>query len=604
MTAFGYTTTSNIDGGSHYEYLAYQADWKLFRDIMRGGYSFKKQYVQRFKGETTAEWNDRLDMTPNAAFARAAIVDVRNAIYQRLDTVRRHGSPMYEKVMGGGVGGVDLRGSTMNYFMGMNILTELVFMGKVGIYVDSPASDVPREYRSMKDDQGKHPFMYPYVAEDIVDWEYYLKDNELKLRRLRLRVVQDQKDALRSYFPLHGVVGYRTYEVTPDGVYLRLEQADEKGKQEIRWEGLLEIEEIPFVIIEMDAPLLTDIAYHQIALTNLESADVNYAYRSNTIVYVEEYDPLGMDEVQNSGMMEEALDEDAVTGQDPSRGGDNPNVVKIGGTEGRRVPKGLKYPAFINPSSQPLQASREKQEDLKRDIRALINLAVSNAQARFASAESKQMDNAGLESGLAAIGYMIEQAEREVGHHWRQYAGGPRVTVKYPVRYSVRTDEERRKEAESLITMSNAVPSKTFRVESFKEAATTMFAAKVSDETLDKILVEVESSEWPTANPDQIKVDVEAGLVSKSGASKARGYPEGEAEAAKKEQKERDAAKMDEQVAKFNASARGVDDDPEGAKAEKKKSQSPENNDGVRRVRGEDGGSRKQRKDNRTGEMK
>jgi hypothetical protein len=597
--AAGYLTTSNLDGGTHSEYLIYSSDWIRFRDIMRGGTAFTRKYVQRFKYEGETEYNDRLSMTPNAGFAKAAVIDVRNAIYQRLDTVRRNGGEdTYQKAINGNLGGVDLRGSTMNYFMGMKVLTELLFMGKVGIYVDSPSTDVPRQSRSMKDVMGKHPYMYPYVAEDILDWDYYLKDNELKLKRLRLRVVKDQQDALRSYSPITGLVEYRNYEVTNEGVLLTIEDS---SSPKITWQGLLEVSQIPFVVLEMESPLLTDIAFHQIALTNLESADVNYAYRSNTIVYVEEYDPLGLGELQGPQMMEEALSEDATTGSDPGRGGDNPDIVKIGGTEGRRIPKGLNYPAFINPSSEPLKASREKQEDLKRDIRALINLAVSNAQARFASAESKQMDNAGLEAGLAAIGYMLEQAERQVGFIWQDYAGGPNITVKYPVRYSVRTDEERRKDAESLVTVSNSVPSKTFRLEAFKEAAATLFGAKVSDETMDKITKEIEASEWPTADPDQIKIDVEAGLVSKAGASAARGYPKEEATKAKEEQEARDAARMKEQ---FNAGARGVDDDPEGAREEKKESQSPEANDGVRRVRGKDGTSRKQRKDNRTGEMK
>lgn len=593
----GYLTTSNIEGVTHPEYLLYWQDWIRFRDIMRGGTAFTRKYVKKFKFEETTEWNDRLDMTPTPGFARAAIVDVRNAIYQRLDTVRRNGGDKnYQKAINGRLGGVDLRSSTMNYFMGMKILTELLFMGKVGIYIDCPKCDIPREQRTMKDVEGLHPYMYPYVAEDILDWEWYLKDNDMKLRKLRLRVVREQKDALRSYFPLTGIVEHRNYEVVPGGVRLIVErETKDEGLMPVE-EKMLEIPEIPFVILEMESPLLTDIAFHQIALTNLESGDINYAYRANTIVYVEEYDPLGMNANQNAEAMESPLDADELSGQDPNRGGDNPNVVKVGGTEGRLIAKGLKYPEFINPSSEPLKASREKQEDLKRDIRALINLAVSNAQARFASAESKQMDNAGLEAGLAAIGYMLEQAEREVGVLWQQYAGGGEIEVKYPVRYSVRTDEERRKDAESLVTLSNAVPSPTFRKESFKEAAITLFAAKVSDNTLDTIVNEIDASEWPTANPDLIKQDVEAGLVSRNGASLARGYPKEEADKAKEEQKERDSAKMESQMKEFNASARGVDDDPEGAKQEKKKSQNPENNDGVHRVRGGDSSKRKPRR--------
>ena len=34
--------------------------------------------------------------------------------------------------------GVDLRGNTMNGFLGIKVLTELLIMGRVGVYVDSP----------------------------------------------------------------------------------------------------------------------------------------------------------------------------------------------------------------------------------------------------------------------------------------------------------------------------------------------------------------------------------------------------------------------------------------------------------------------------------
>lgn len=597
----GYLTTSGAQHGANSEYLAYWPDWVLFRDIMRGGRSFVEKYVQRFKYESQTEFNDRKAMTPNSGFAKAAIIDVRNSIYQRLDTVRRNGGDTkYQDSIRGKLGGVDLRGSTMNYFMGTKVLTELVFMGKVGIYVDCPKCDIPRQYRTQANTKNIHPYVYTYATEDILDWDYYLKDTERKLRMLRLRVVKDTQAAFRGYIEPQ-TVEYRTYELNTDGaVVLTVEQLDQNEKLVVVYQSTLESSEIPFVILEMDSPLLTDIAYHQIALTNLESGNVNYAYRANTIMYVEEYDPLGLSHIQGAEAMEEALSEDAATGDDPTRNGDNPTVVKVGATDGKLIPKGLKYPEFINPSSEPLKASREYMDDLKRDIRALINLAVSNAQARFASAESKQMDNEGLQAGLAAIGFMLEQGEREVNTIWQDYANCPPITVHYPQRYSLRSDEDRQKEAKSLLEMSNAVPSKQYRMESFKEAATIMFGAKIKDETLDTIIKEIEESPWPTANPDQIRSDVEVGLVSREGGSLARGYPEEEAKKAQKEQKERDAAKMKAQTPPgFNASARGVDDDSEGAEDEKEESQSPENNDGKRAVRGEDNASRKTRRDKR-----
>ena len=73
--------------------------------------------------------------------------------------------------------------------------------------------------------------------------------------------------------------------------------------------------------------------------------------------------------------------------------------IKVGATHGRTYDKGMNPPAFINPSAEPLRASLELQDRLKRDIRELVNLAVSSLAVR-ASAESKAMDNQGLEAGL------------------------------------------------------------------------------------------------------------------------------------------------------------------------------------------------------------
>jgi hypothetical protein len=238
----------------------------------------------------------------------------------------------------------------------------------------------------------------------------------------------------------------------------------------------------------------------------------------------------------------------------------------------------------------------EKQKALKDDIRTLINLAISNTKSRFASAQSKELDERGLESGLSAIGLILEHAERHIGSLWMKYAGEDKeVYVKYPERYSLRSDEERRKDAQQLSDSSSDVSSVTFRREAQKEIAEILFGGKIADTTLDQILKEIDESNAPTADPEQIRSDVEAGLVSKATASVARGWAKGEAEKAKEEKIEMDAARAEAQAkakpapsGEVNLGARGiVKDDPEGARLEKSESQNPEDDpDNVKRVRG------------------
>jgi hypothetical protein len=588
----------------HPEYVAMSTEMELYRDILYGGHDFVTKYVKPFRHEDTTAYNARLAITPSTEFARAAIMRVRNAIFQRMDAIRRNGgSRAYQEAIAGKNGGVDLRGSTMNYFMGMKVLTELVFMGRVGIYVDSPASAIPEEFRTLQDSKGQHAYVYPYASEDILNWDYYLRDNRVALKALLLRVRKPNRNTSQSYFARDEVVEYREYVHHAETDEVTLTVWDEDMASSVG-PFPMEINEIPFVMPQLDAALTKSIAYHQIALTNLESADVNYAHRGNTIIWVEKYDPYSdpRDIVQAefldqpTGTTEDGTSE---ADTDRKRSDDRAKVTKIGSTDGLRIPTEVEFPQFVHPSSEPLKVSMEKQAMLKDDIERLVDLAVNNSKPRLASAESKRMDQEGLLAGLAAIGLVLEQAEREVGRIWSLYDEGDFIDVHYPQRYSLKSDEDRRKDTESIIKLGGTVADKTWRVESYKEAAIELFGGKVSDDTLDKMLVGIERTPWPTADYQVLKSDSEQGFVSSEGASEARGYPEGEAKKAQEERKERDAARLASQTPPDeNLAARGVGDDPNNeAKLEKDESQSPENNpDGKRKTRGNDKGNRQERR--------
>src|SRR5690606_448641 len=90
--------------------------------------------------EDNSDFCERKDMSYVPSFAKAAINDVKNSIYQRMiDIVRVGGDESYNDAVAGKAGGVDLRGSTMNSFIGCKVLPELLVTAKVGIFVDMPA---------------------------------------------------------------------------------------------------------------------------------------------------------------------------------------------------------------------------------------------------------------------------------------------------------------------------------------------------------------------------------------------------------------------------------------------------------------------------------
>jgi hypothetical protein len=579
----------------HPEYLERSATWSKFRYILRGGDNFVEKYTELFTDlEDATDFKRRKGMTPVAGFAKAAVYDVKNSIFQRMGAIRRlKGTETWRKAIRGQLNGVDLQGSTMNHYIGTEVLPELLAMGKVGIFVDNV---ILNGTRTLSQTSGMHPYVYTYQTEDIRNWDYFLKGSELRLRHVLLRVrsepTEDEFGLLSDW-----VEQYRLFRVADDGqVWLQVYDShgsptDLYGDPSFPDAIPLEIDEIPMVILELESPLLEDIANHQIALTNLESSDISYLLRSNVPFYTEQYDQR-FDATNNQGNEDyynvHEYDEDNEYQAQPT---DNITTIKMGGSSGRRYGKDLDRPGFINPSPQPVQVSMEKQRVLKDDIRALINLAISNTKTRFASAESKELDERGLESGLSALGLILEYGERRIGQLWTKYEdSSEEVHVKYPERYSLRSDEERRKDSKQLSESMSAVNSVTWRREIQKEIALIQLGGKIDDDKLDQILKEVDRSTAPTAEPEEIRSDVEVGLVSRETASEARGWPKGEAEKAKEEKIEIETARAEAQSkGNVNLAARGlVQDDPLEANREKQESQDPENNpDGIKKVRGQ-----------------
>ena len=105
---------TNIVEVRHPSYFSSLLDWRKWRICYNGGEYFRKLYLKKFSGrEDELDFNDRLEMTPIPTFARVAIDDVRNAIFQRMrDITRRGGSQAYQSAVNGLNLGVDLRGNT------------------------------------------------------------------------------------------------------------------------------------------------------------------------------------------------------------------------------------------------------------------------------------------------------------------------------------------------------------------------------------------------------------------------------------------------------------------------------------------------------------
>jgi hypothetical protein len=303
----------------------------------------------------------------------------------------------------------------------------------------------------------------------------------------------------------------------------------------------LGLRRLPFEIAELSDSLLRDVANHQIALLNLDSSDVAYLMHGNVPFYTEQVDP----RTQNSHLKSpfavpttnevNPLDPNCPNPVPPTSDSD----VNVGTIHGRRYSLGLERPAFIAPPTDPIKASMDKQNALKDDIRNLVNLALSNVQPKFASAESKAMDQYGLEAGLSAVGLVLEVFEQRLATIWSEYEGTDSATVKYPKRWTLKTDEDRRKEAKDLNDLRPLTPSITYQREISKLIATSLLSDKTTPDNLTKILNEIDKAPVIISDPEVLTQDLKDGLLSKEIVAKVKGYPKNAVKDARKDQKER-----------------------------------------------------------------
>lgn len=542
---------ASINNSTHPEYNNKISSWIKFRRTYEAGSAFIEKYVEKFSvREDNTDFNNRKAISYIPAFAKAAVIEIKNAIYQRMaDIIRRGGTPSFQAAI---KNNVNLVGDSMTSFIGRIILPELLVMSKVGVYIDR--SILP-ENASLRDAKKNHPYIYEYTAENIMNWS--LDSNGV----LKTLLLKDWTNQLDDNGLVENIVEeYRLLRLIDNQVTIELYDKD----GELKTSTIIGLNKIPFVIFEISDSILTDVASYQIALANLASADISYAVKANFPYYVEQFSP-GADigaivrQAGTTGEASEATKASAI-------------AVKVGSVQGRRYPKGMDRPGFINPSSEPLEVSMKKEDQMKKEIKELVHLAVQNIEPRRESAESKRMDERGLEAGLSAIGLELEYGERQIAEIWKLYEKSTaEVTISYPTSYDLRTDEERRQESKELKDIAESVPSSTLKRKIMIYISNLLLGSKISSEDMAIIENEIENAEQPIADPKVILNDHDAGLVSDTTASKLRGYKEGEVELAKKDHADR-AARIAE--AQGGMGARGVpdlDDDPsKSAKAEKK----------------------------------
>ncbi len=512
--------------------------WEKWRYTYEGGDTFIEKYLKQYSDrETSTDFAKRKEITYLPAFAKGAVEDIKNAIFQRtVDVIRKGGSNKYRQTIEGNLNGIDLEGSSMNEFIGQAILPELLSMSKVGVFVDMPKIETNSTIKEVGD---KHPYIYTYRAEDILSWNYTDKvlDNVL---------LRDNYYEKVDGLPVAVAYRYRHITLTEEGVMVNF--YDDDG--EIIDEKVLDISAIPFVIIDIQQSLLKEVSNHQIALLNMSSSDVHYAVKANFPFYTEQFDPRST----LPHLEKKKMSNGEIVTSDKN--------IEIGTIKGRRYPLNTDRPGFVHPSSEPLSISMKKQEEIKVEIRTLVSLAVSNLNPKMASAESKSYDMRGLEAGLSYIGLVLQKGERQIANFWNMYTNEEEIIIKYPEKYSLKSDEEKRKDALDLKKIMGTIPSQRFRIEVAKEIARITVGAKIGVAEMLEIESQIDDSKIIVIDNKELIEDIQEGLVTRKSASVAKGYPETEWEQAKTEHIDRLKRIQEAQTAKNPEGVPDLTDNP------------------------------------------
>jgi hypothetical protein len=543
----------------HPWHMAMWETWKKWRLTHFGDAdAYKDEYLEKFKRETQSAYTKRYNMTYVPAHAKSAVIEVVNAITARLNDVVRSGGPRsYQRAAQGLDGGVDYCNSTMSAFVADQVVDELLAMQRVGVWVDRD----PVRPEATAADALRHPYLYVYRTEDIRCWSYKKGTNELESVLLEHNDFVLDAETGMPYGP--ECKCWRWVRLDPATGRVMLTEEDEDGKRE---DFDLNLTRIPFVIFELKHAPYEHIADYQIALLQLASSDVSTAWRSNVPIYVEQYDPKGASPFVRTaqvGTNTKADGTEVKAGAAASTEAKDRERV-VGAEDGIRVPKDVEMPTFINPSPDPLRVSMDKQLQMKEEIRAHLHLSIAKLDPNRASAESKEQDDSGLNTGLLAIANELARGERAIAQAWADYENSKPAAIRYPEVLTMQTDAERRAEAKDLKDQVGTAPSLKLAKEICKRIATLLVGHKVSPDALDAIHSEIDSAKAINMEHDQIIMDVEHGLVSMDFASTAlRGYPAGEVEKAKQEHAERlarIAAAQGAGVPGGNAGARGLKD--------------------------------------------
>lgn len=568
--------TTSLSALSHPDYLTSMHRWWEYRLTYWGGEEFLRRYLIRLDDEDEAQWIQRKENTPIPAVAKEAVKDVRRTLTLRMvDIARNGGSQAYQAAVAGEGPGIDREGQSMNMFIGHDVLTELLVMGRVGVFVDSIAP----EGDTMADGQAQ-PYAYSYPVEDILNWRTMRPDQEGTFsmvllrdyvvtfnqalgisfpseRKERLRLVWLGEDGFMRYKFLVSPVGAKISDAT-DVSELVVDNPEALNPQlQVEDDGTVvtQLREIPFIMPRLDDSLLSDVASYQRLLLNVASNEGMFAIHANNHILAIQKDTRAAN--QNWKKPPGGSPE---PGGQRSRNNEVRTGVRSGWVRGRYYSLEESPPVWVGAPIESLKASREYRAQLSDEVRHLVNVAISSQVGqRTESRETRELSAQGLEAGLHFIASRLQQTERQIAKYFAMYEGTEDVaTVVYPKRFNLKSQTERIKDASDMIDTTNKIAGQEAKKDGMKAAYISLFTGVVTSEQMETALKSIDAHPF-IGDIDTIMKLQENGMLTKATAAGSQDVPKAEIKKAEKEQAEDAARIMEAQTSdEDRMAARGV----------------------------------------------
>jgi hypothetical protein len=404
----------------------------------------------------------------------------------------------------------------------MEVLRELLTMKRVAICVDRAI--LPPE-PTVADATTNPPYLYVIEAEHILAWHIPAGSNiptEILIRDIKPKYFENTR--LRVGEEIH----YRYMRQLPNNG-VEVFYYDEKGNEVSQ--AILDLKNIPIIILETTDSIIQDVIGHQAAVLNIMSSTIAYAIGANMSVYTEQSDMATLMASLRSLPVEDATEGNT----------DAAAKLKIGNNYGRRYAQNSERPDFISPDTENIPKMLDLYDKIRDDIRRLMLLALQNVSVRgLMTVTALTQSQASTNHGLAVLAVALEKAERGITQIWADFEKQPDdYVVKYPNDFQMMSVQERLEHIEKLSKMQDVVPSATYRQIIANQITSLVLNQQLSAELRNQIETEIKEAPSLVIRPADVPKLTEEGVLPREYASKLLNLPADTAEKANLEHAER-----------------------------------------------------------------